>query len=78
MPTVEITIPVPDDVADKLATEEARRWAGEQVASLLRAKETAADDLYEVMERIADKARASGLTPEMVEEELAAYKASRT
>jgi protein tyrosine phosphatase (PTP) superfamily phosphohydrolase (DUF442 family) len=77
MPTVEITIPVPDDVAEQLTTDDARQWAGEQVAQLFRDRQQAADRFRAMMEQVAEKARKAGLTAEMVEEELAAFNASR-
>lgn len=78
MPSVEITIPVPADVAEELLAANALQWAGEQLAQIVSDRKQAADRICGMMEDLAAHARAAGLTPEILEEELAAYKASRS
>ena len=68
-----MTIPVEPEAAAALADLQKRVWIGQFVSRML--KPATADDVMNVMHRIADEAERRGLTDEILDAELQAYNA---
>lgn len=77
METVDVTIPVEADVAAALRADPERRAAVGRLVSMVVRPTGETDPLLEAMHELSADARARGLTPELLEEELAAHKAER-
>ena len=77
MDTVEVTIPVEADVAAALQGDPERRAAVGRLISMVVRPSGGADPLLEAMRELSADAKARGLTPELLEGELAAHKAER-
>ena len=75
--TVEVTIPVDESAAMELRDAGGREAVGRLLSRVLERRRRAAARLIGVMDRFAAEARASGLTDEVLEAELAAYNAER-
>ncbi len=74
---VEVLIPVDAEAAVALNDARKREAIGRIVARILQ-PQPGRDPLLEAMERLGVDAEAKGLTPEMLESELAAHKVERT
>jgi len=74
--TVNVTIPVEATAAAELGDPRKREAVGRIVSRILR-REPDHDLLLQAMERLGVDARVKGLTPEILETELAAYKSER-
>jgi uncharacterized protein YdaT len=74
-PTIDVLIPVEARLADRLADPALRARAGEVVSAMLR--EAAVERLDAAIAALKADAHARGLTDEIVDEELAAYKTER-
>lgn len=77
MDTVEIVIPVEADVAALISGDPERRAAAGRLVSLFIRPPAGTDPLLDTMRELANDAKARGLTPDIVAEELAAHKAER-
>ncbi|MGA9865952.1 MAG: hypothetical protein WBQ75_05870 [Acetobacteraceae bacterium] len=74
--TVNVTIPVEATAAAELGDPRKREAVGRIVSRILR-REPDHDLLLQAMERLGVDARVKGLTPEILETELAAHKSER-
>lgn len=74
---VEVTIPVDAEVAAQLGDSRTRDAVGRMVSRMLR-REEGKHPLIAAMDRLAAEAERRGLTPEILKEELAAFKAERS
>jgi hypothetical protein len=75
---VEITLPVEPEAAEKLKDDDKRVLMGRVVSRMLEpSPRELADELAKLFAESQAAAREAGLTDEMIEEELAAYKAER-
>jgi hypothetical protein len=75
--TVDVTIPVEADAAAALERDTDRRAAVGRLVSLVLRPRPGVDPLLDAMDRLSAEAKARGLTPEIIEEELAAHRAER-
>jgi len=75
--TVDVTIPVEADVAAVLQGNPERRAAVGRLVSMVVHPAQDADPLLDAMRELSADARARGLAPGLLEEELAAHKAER-
>lgn len=75
--TVDVTIPVEADAAAALAQDADRRAAVGRLVSLVLRPRPGGDPLLDAMDRLSAEAKARGLTPEILDEELAAHRAER-
>jgi hypothetical protein len=76
--TVDITIPVEPMAAADLNDARKREAMGRLISRVLRReREQNVDLLFAAIERLGSAADATGLTDEILEEELAAYNAER-
>lgn len=73
---VEVSIPLDEDVAAELDDVNKRKAVGRMVSRLLRPQKEP-HPLIVAMEHFGAEAQRRGLTPEILEEEIAAYKAER-
>lgn len=74
---VEVTIPVEPETAAALTDTPRREAVGRIVSRLLRY--VAGDDpLLKAMEQLSADAKAKGMTPQILDAELAAHKAERS
>ncbi len=73
--TVPVTIEVEPGAAAALEDSVRRARVGRLVSRMLRS--ASVEGLFEVMDTIAAEAERRGLTPDILESELAAYKAER-
>lgn len=76
MGTVMVEIPVDEETAAALADPRRRRAIGEAVKLMVRSR-TGADPLAALLEQTRREAAEAGLTDEVIDEELAAWKAER-
>jgi hypothetical protein len=74
---VEVVIPVEAEAAAALADARKREAVGRIVSRILRPQPDH-DALLEAMARFSADAKTKGLTPDMLEAELAAHKVERT
>ena len=74
--TVEVPIPLEPEVAAELVDAESRAAAGRLLSRLLKPRKHD-DALTDAMDLFAAEARANGLTPEILNQELAAHKLER-
>ena len=77
MDTVDVTIPVEADVAAALRGDPERRAAVGRLVSMVVHPPQGADPLLHAMRELSADAKARGLKPELLQEELAAHKAGR-
>ena len=75
--TVDVAIPVEAEAAKALADARKREAVGRIISRLLR-PQPGQDPLLDAMRRLSANAAAKGLTPEILERELADRKASRS
>jgi hypothetical protein len=75
--TIEVPIPVDAAAAEALRDPMKRKQMGRIISQLLKPDDSVAR-LFNAMDRLAEDARAQGLTDAIVEEELAAYNAERS
>lgn len=75
--TVKIEIEVEQETAQALRDPRRRQAVERLVDRMVRAK-PGEDPLLEVMARLSADAKAKGLTPEILDAELASHKAERT
>lgn len=73
---VDVTIPVDAETAKALVDPERRAEAGRYITDLLRRRRLA-ESLAEAIADAKAEARANGVTDEMVDAELAAWRAER-
>jgi hypothetical protein len=74
-----VEVPVPEDVANawRALPSSEREQIGRKLVYLVRGGRSAADEFRELFARIDAQIEASGLTDEIVDAELAAWKAER-
>lgn len=77
MGTIDVTIPVEADAAAALQADPERRAAVGRLVSMIVHPTQGADPLLEAMRELSADAQARGLTPALLEEELATHKAER-
>jgi hypothetical protein len=75
--TVDIPIPLDADAAAALTNDRQRQAIGRIISRLLRPR-PGEDPLLDAMRRFSADALAKGLTPELLEAELAAHKTERS
>ena len=75
--TIDVTIPVEPEAAAALQDARKREAVGRIVSRILR-PQPGQDPLLDAMQRLSADAKAKGLTPEILEAELAAHKAERS
>ena len=75
--TIDVIIPVEPEAAAALQDARKREAIGRIVSRILR-PHPAQDPLLDAMQRLSADATTKGLTPEIVEAELAAHKAERS
>jgi hypothetical protein len=75
--TVMVEIPVTPEAAEALGDPEQPERVGKLVSSILRPRSLGDDPLAAIFATIKSAARASGLTDDEIEAELAAYSAER-
>lgn len=74
--TVEVAIPVEAEAAAALTDARQREAIGRIVSRILR-PQPGQDPLLDAMQRLGADARAKGLTPQILADELAAHKTQR-
>ena len=75
--TIDVTIAVEPEAAAALQDARKREAIGRIVSRILR-PHPGQDPLLDAMQRLSADAKAKGLTPEILEAELAAHKAERS
>lgn len=76
--TVDVTIPVEPEAAERLAQPGERERIGQMVSRMLVPRREAwAEELMQAIADLKAEARAAGLTDEMIDAELEAYNAER-
>ena len=75
--TVDVAIPVEVEAAQALADARKREAVGRIISRLLRPR-PGQDPLLDAMRRLSADAAAKGLTPEILERELAEHKVGRS
>lgn len=75
--TIDVPIPVDPEAASALQDARKREAIGRIVSRILRPY-PGQDPMLDAMQRLSADAKAKGLTPEILEAELAAHKAERS
>jgi len=75
--TIDVTIPVEPEAAPALQDARKREAIGRIVSRILR-PHPGQDPLLDAMQRLSDDAKTKGLTPDILEAELATHKAERS
>ena len=75
--TVDVTIPIEAEAAAALERDADRRAAVGRLVSLVLRPRPDGDPLLDAMDRLSAEAKARGLTPEILDEELAAHRVER-
>lgn len=74
---VEVSIPVEAELAQMLTNRREREDMGRYISRMLRERRSQFDRLMAAMDAFADDAARNGLTQEIIDEELRAYKLER-